>query len=119
MKMFKGLGNMASMLKQAQEMSGKMKEMQESLANLKVEGSAGGGMVVVEASGQKKILSVKIEEGLLESNDQEMLQDLIVAATNQALTKAEEKAAEEMSKLTGGMNLPGLDDALSQLGLGQ
>lgn len=116
--MFKGLGNMASMMKQAQEMSGKMKEMQENLGKLKVEGSAGGGMVVVEASGHQKIISVKIENDLLESNDKEMLEDLIAAATNQALDKAKESAKEEMSKMTGGLNLPGLEDAMSQLGLG-
>ncbi len=116
--MFKGLGNMASMMKQAQEMQGKMKEMQESLGSLKVEGSAGGGMVVVEASGHQKILSIRIEEELIGTDDKEMLEDLITAATNQALDKAKELAAEEMAKLTGGMDLPGLGDAMSQLGLG-
>lgn len=117
--MFKGLGNMASMMKQAQEMQGKMKEIQEGLGSLKVEGSSGGGMVVVEASGHQKVLSIKIEKELINSDDSEMLGDLIIAATNQALDKAKELAAEEMSKLTGGMNLPGLDDAMSQLGLGK
>ncbi len=116
--MFKGLGNMASMMKQAQEMQGKMKEMQESLGSLKVEGSAGGGMVVVEASGPRKILSIRIEEELIGTDDKEMLEDLITAATNQALDKAKELAAEEMAKLTGGMDLPGLGDAMSKLGLG-
>jgi nucleoid-associated protein EbfC len=116
--MFKGLGNMASMMKQAQEMQGKIKEMQESLGSLKVEGSAGGGMVVVEASGHQKILSIRIEEELIGTDDKEMLEDLITAATNQALDKAKELAEEEMAKLTGGMDLPGLGDAMSQLGLG-
>ena len=116
--MFKGIGDIASMLKQAREMQGRMQEMQESLAKRRVEGTAGGGMVNVEASGQQKILGIRIEESLLESQDREMLEDLLVAATNQALDKAREAAAEEMSQVTGNLDLPGLGDALSKLGLG-
>ena len=113
--MFKGLGNIASLMKQAQEMQGRMTEIQESLGRLRVEGSAGGGMITVEANGQQKILAVRIEQSLLESDDREMLEDLVVAATNQALEKARETAAQEMSKLTGEINIPGLNEVLSKI----
>lgn len=122
--MFGNLGNLASMLKQApemlrqaQEMQAKMGEMRDGLGKIRVEGIAGGGMVKVTASGQQKILSVVVEQSLLHSGDQEVLEDLLVAAVNQALDKAREAAAEEMGKLTGDMNLPGLSEALSKLGL--
>lgn len=116
--MFKKIANIASMVKQAQQMQGRMAEMQESLANLKVEASAGGGMVKVEANGQQKILGVQIEASLMESNDTEMIEDLMVAAVNQALDKARETAAEEMAKITGDLNVPGLSDALEQMSPG-
>ena len=115
--MLKGIGNLAAIFKQAQQFQGKMSEMQENLGQVRVEGQAGGGMVTVEASGHQKILNIRVEESLLESNDREMLEDLLVAAVNQALDKAKEAAAEEMSKMTGDMNLPGLDDALAKFGL--
>ncbi len=116
--MFKGLGNITSMLKQAQEMQGKMSEMQASLADVRVEGTAGGGMVVVEANGQQKVLGVRIEDSLMADQDKEMLEDLICAATNQAMDKAKEAAAQKMAEITSGMDVPGLGDALSKLGLG-
>ncbi len=116
--MFKGLGNVASFLKQAQAMQGRVAELQESLGKLRVEGIAGGGMVKVEASGQQKVMAVHVEQSLLETGDREMLEDLLVAATNQALDKAKDAAAQEMSKLTGEIDLPGLGDALSKMGLG-
>jgi DNA-binding YbaB/EbfC family protein len=115
--MLKGIGNLASIFKQAQQLQGRMSEIQENLGQLRVEGQAGGGMVTVEASGHQKILNIRVEEALLESNDREMLEDLLVAAVNQALDKAKDAATEEMSKMTGEMNLPGLDDALSKFGL--
>ncbi len=116
--MFKGLGNLASLMKQAQEMQGRMGEMKESLADIRVQGSAGGGMVTIEASGQQSILGCRIDETLLEAGDREMLEDLLVGAVNQALEKAKEAAAQEMAKVTGDLNLPGLGDALSKMGLG-
>ena len=115
--MLKGLGNLASIWKQAQQFQGRMGEMQEKLGQLRVEGQAGGGMVTVEASGHQKILNIRVEESLFESGDREMLEDLVVAAVNQALEKAKDTAAEEMSKMTGEMNIPGLDEALSKFGL--
>ena len=100
------------------EMQGRISEVQGSLARLRVQGNAGGGMVTVESNGQRRILACKIEESLFESGDQEMVEELVVAAVNQALDKAREAEAEEMGKITGGLGLPGLGEALSKLGLG-
>ena len=116
--MFKGLGNIASVLKQARELQQRMEEVQEALGRLRVEGHSGGGMVTVEATGQQRIVGVRIDPSLVQSGDQEMLEDLLVAACNQALDKARQAAADEMGKLTGGLELPGMQEALSKLGLG-
>ena len=116
--MLKGLGNLASLMKNAQEMQSRMSAMQENLGKIRAEGTAGGGMVTVEVTGKQHIVSCKIEQSLIDDGDREMLEDLIVAATNQALKKVQEATATEMAGLTGDMNLPGLGDALSQLGLG-
>lgn len=113
--MFKKIGNIFSMMKQAQEMQGRMSEMQEKLAHVRVEGSAGGGLVSVEANGQQKILNVTLDDSLLQDADKEMLEDLLVGAVNNAIDKAREAAAAEMAKLTEGLDLPGLDDALAKL----
>jgi DNA-binding YbaB/EbfC family protein len=114
--MFKGLGNMASLLKQAQEMQGRVRELQERLGTLRIDGTAGGGMVTVTVSGQQKVLACKIEPELLA--DADVLQDLVVAATNQALDHAREVAQKELAELSGGMDLPGLGDALGKMGFG-
>ncbi len=116
--MFKALGNFASMLKQASAMKGKMAEMQEKLAGVRVEGSAGGGLITVEASGHQKITAIRVDPSLLKEDDREMLEDLLAAAVNQALDKAKAAAAREMAELTGGMNLPGFDDMLKELNPG-
>jgi nucleoid-associated protein EbfC len=113
--MFKKIGNIFSLVKQAQEMQGRMGEMQETLKHVRVEGTAGGGMVTVEANGQQKVLHVRIEDSLLTDGDKEMLEDLLVGAVNSALDKAREAAAEEMAKITGDLNLPGLDEAMERL----
>ncbi len=114
--MFKGLGQLASLMKSAQEIQGRMKDMQETLRRLKIEASAGGGMVTVEMNGQQQLLNCRIEKSLLESGDGELVEELVVAAVNAALDKVKQAAAEEMSKLAGGMEIPGLNDALAQLG---
>jgi nucleoid-associated protein EbfC len=114
--MFKGLGQLASLMKSAQEIQGRMKDMQETLRRLKIEASAGGGMVTVEMNGQQQLLNCRIEKSLLESGDGEMVEELVVAAVNAALDKVKQTAAEEMSKLAGGMEIPGLNEALAQLG---
>lgn len=116
--MFKGLANLGSMMKQAAEMKGKMDEMQENLKRLRVSGSSGGGMINVEVNGQFQVLNCKIDPSLLQDGDQEMLEDLIVSAMNQAVEKAKLQAAEEMNKVTGGLDLPGMQDMLSKFGLG-
>ena len=116
--MFKGLANIASLMKQAQEMQGRMADMQEHLRRQHVEGAAGGGMVTVQMNGQQQMLSCRIEPSLMQSGDREMIEDLTVAAVNQALERSKELAAQELSKLTGGMNLPGMGDLMSKMGLG-
>ena len=117
--MFKELGQFASLMKQAQGIQGKMAESKERLANLQCEGEAGAGMVRVTVAGTMRILACKIDPGLFQSGDKEMLEDLIVAATNQALEKLIEKQAQEMSAITGGLNLPGMSDVLAGMGLGK
>lgn len=116
--MFDQLKNLGNMMQQAQQMQGRMKEAKDKVAELRVEGIAGGEMVKVTASGDMKILSIHIDPSLLESQDAEMLEDLVASATNQALQKAKEAAASAMSEVAGGMNIPGLNDALSKMGLG-
>ncbi len=101
----KGMGNM---LKQAQKLQGKMAKMQEELAQKTVEASAGGGMVKVIANGQQKVVSIEIEKEVVDPEDVDMLQDLVLAAVNDALTRAQEMMTSEMGKLTGGLNIPGL-----------
>ncbi len=100
-------GGMANLMKQAQKMQQKMAEAQEKLGEVTVEGSSGGGMVTVKANGKQEVLSVKIEEEVMD-DDVEILEDLIVAAVNQALSKANEAAQEKMNEAAGGMlgNLP-------------
>jgi len=114
----KGLGDIASMMKQASEMQGRLAEAKEKVADVRVEGIAGGEMVKVEATGEMRILSISIEPSLMETGDREMIEELVTAATNQALQKAKEAAAATMSDVASGMNIPGLNDALSKLGMG-
>lgn len=101
-------GNMNNMLKQVQKMQKQMEEMQGELEQKEVEASAGGGAVVVKVNGKKEVLDIVIQPAVVDPDDIEMLQDLILAAANEALRKAEEMMSREMGKLTGGMNIPGL-----------
>ena len=101
----KGMGKM---MKQAQQLQSKMLKLQEEMADKTVETSSGGGMVKVVANGRQQILSIQIEQEVVDPDDVEMLQDLILAAINDALIKSQEIATQEMSKLTGGLNIPGL-----------
>ncbi|MFZ3591684.1 YbaB/EbfC family nucleoid-associated protein [Bacillus sp. DJP31] len=103
-----GMGNMGNMMKQMQKMQKQMAKAQEELGEKRIEGSAGGGMVTVIASGNKEILDVIIKEEVVDPEDIEMLQDLIVAATNDALKKVEELTNNTMGQFTKGMNMPGL-----------
>ena len=101
----KGMGNM---MKQAQKLQSKMLKMQEELAERTVETSAGGGMISVVANGRQQLVSITIDKEVVDPDDVEMLQDLVLAAVNDALNKAQEMVAGEMGKLTGGFNIPGL-----------
>ena len=101
----KGMGNM---MKQAQQLQAKMLRLQEELAQKTVEASAGGGMVKVVANGRQQIISVEIEKEVVDPEDVDMLQDLVQAAVNDALTKSQDMVQAEMGKLTGGLNIPGL-----------
>ncbi|MDO8957338.1 MAG: YbaB/EbfC family nucleoid-associated protein [Pseudomonadota bacterium] len=103
--MTKGFGNL---VRQAQQLQAKMLKVQEEMATRTAEASAGGGMVTAVANGKQELLSIKVEKEVINPEDVEMLQDLIVAAVNAALKKAQEMVAEEMKKLTGGINIPGL-----------
>ncbi len=100
--------DLGSIMKQAQKIQTQMAQMQEELAGRTVEASAGGGMIAVVANGKQEIVSVKIEPEVIDAGDREMLQDLVVAAVNEALRKAQEMVSEEMKKITGGLNIPGL-----------
>ncbi|MFO7816393.1 MAG: YbaB/EbfC family nucleoid-associated protein [Thermodesulfobacteriota bacterium] len=99
---------MNDLLRQAQMMQKKMAKMQEELNTKEVEASSGGGMVRVRANGSKEILEISIDPSVVDPEEISMLQDLILAATNEALKKAKEMVESEMSQLTGGMNIPGM-----------
>lgn len=98
--------NFGNLMKQAQEMQAKMEEMQERLAEVDVTGTAGGGMVTVTMNAKSEMRAVKIDPSLFNAEDAEVVEDLIVAACNDAKAKAEASMQEEMAKITGGLNLP-------------
>ncbi len=113
--MFKGIANIASLMKQASQMGGKLQSINEELKAQQVTGSAGGGMIELDMNGLSEAKACRIDPSLVKEGDRELLEDLIVAAVNQAVTKSRELHAGAMKNLAGGMNLPGLDDALSQM----
>jgi len=100
--------NLAGMMKQAQKLQAKMVEMQAELGNRTVSAQAGGGMVEAVVNGRQELVSLRIDPEVAVPDDVEMLQDLILAAVNEALNRSREMMAAEMSKLTGGMQIPGL-----------
>jgi DNA-binding YbaB/EbfC family protein len=108
----KGIPNMGNLLKQAQQFQSKMAKLQEELASQTVESSAGGGMVTVVVNGRQEILSIRIDPEVVDPDDPEMLQDLIMAAVNDGLSRARDMMNEEMGKLTKGLNIPGLSGLL-------
>jgi len=115
---FKGLGNLANLgaiMKQAQEMGSKMQALEEELKTKRATGAAGGGLVEVEVNGHAEVLAVRIDPALVEKGDREMIEDLLPAAINVARQKANELRAQAMASLTGGMQVPGLQEALAQL----
>ena len=116
--MFKGLGNLANLgtiVKQAQEMGTKMQALTEELRTRRTTGAAGGGLVEVDMNGLAEVLAVRIDASLTDNGDREMIEDLLPAAINAASQKAKELHAEAMKEITGGMNLPGLQETLGQL----
>jgi DNA-binding YbaB/EbfC family protein len=100
--------DLRDMLKQAQEMQARLAKLQDELAGRTVEASSGGGMVTVVANGRQEILSVRIEKEVVSPEEIDLLQDLVRAAVNEALSRSREMMAAEMAKITGGMDLPGL-----------
>ena len=102
------MAGLGEIMKQAQRLKAEMDRLQAEAATKTVEGSAGGGMVTVVANGKGDLLAVKIDPEVARGEDLEMLQDLVVAAVNDALRRARELLAQEVSRLTGGLNLPGL-----------
>lgn len=100
--------NMNQMMKQVKKMQQQMEKAQEELKNKTVEASAGGGVVSVVANGHKEIISINIKEEVVDPEDIEMLQDLILAAVNDALKQADKLAAQDLGKYTNGLNMPGL-----------
>lgn len=101
-------GGIGNIMKQAQQMQRRMAQLQEELASKQVEASAGGGMVTAVVSGKQQLLALKIDPAAVDPEDVEMLQDLVTAAVNEAIKQSQQLASEEMGKLTGGMNIPGL-----------
>lgn len=111
--MFKNLNGLAQLLKNASSMGEKAKEMKEQLANEIVVGTAGGDMVTVEVSGVGEVKRLRLSPELVEKNDVELIEELVPAALNEALTKVRAMTVEKMREMTGGIDLPGLDDALA------
>ena len=101
----KGFGNM---MKEAQKLQAQMEKMQEEIGKKTVEATAGGGMVTVEVNGRQELLSIKIDREVINPDDAQMLEDLVLAACNEALRKSRELMQQELGKLTGGLKIPGL-----------
>ena len=104
-----GKGNLGNMMKQVQKMQAQMEQIQAELKQTQVEGTAGGGIVTAIVNGKQDLLEIKIDPEVVDPEDVEMLQDLVVAAVNQARQKAQELQSERMSALTGGLNIPGMN----------
>ena len=103
-----GMGNMGGLMKQAQKFQQQMEEMQKDLVNKQFEASVGGGAVTAIANGKRQLVEVRIKPEVVDPDDVEMLEDLIMSACNEALKKAEDETNNEMGKLTGGLNMPGM-----------
>ena len=110
--MFKGLGNFASLLKQAQQMGSRIQAVNEELRGKRATGSAGAGMVEAEVDGLGQVLRITIDPALIERKDRELIEDLVPAAINAAIAKSKELHAEALRGLTGGIDLPGMKEAL-------
>lgn len=113
--MFKNLNGLAAMLRNASSMGERVKEMRESLAAETATGASGGDMIYVEISGVGEVKKLRISPELLAKNDAELIEELIPAAMNEALTKVRAMHIEKMKEVTGGIDLPGLEDALANM----
>lgn len=113
--MFKGLSNLSSLIKQAQQIGGQMHNLREQMKDRHVSGTAGGGMVEIEVNGLLEVRRCRIDEGLIAQGDRELIEDLVAAAVNQAVTKGKQLHAEAIKELTGGLELPGVQDFLAKL----
>lgn len=106
--MFGNAGNMGNMMKKVQKLQADMAKLQEDLKTRTLDATAGGGAVKITVNGEKQVLSVKIDPAAVDPEDMEMLEDMIMAAVNEAIKKVDDLMAQEMGKLTGGMKLPGM-----------
>lgn len=111
---FEGLSNLGTLLKQAREIGGKLHGMTEELRTKRATGSAGGGMVEVEVNGLAEVISCRIDPELVRQGDRELIEDLVTTAVNQALAKAKQLHAEAIKSMTGGVELPGLNEAMGK-----
>ena len=116
--MFKGLGNLASIMRQASQINEKMQAMNDQLKSLRATGNAGGGMVEAEVNGLGEVLRLTIDPLLVERGQREMIEDLVPAAVNAAVLKAKQLHVEAMKSMTEDLDLPGLDEALGRIGGG-
>ncbi|GAB6166231.1 YbaB/EbfC family nucleoid-associated protein [Thermostilla marina] len=113
--MFKGLSGLSalgSILRNAGEIGERMKKMSDRLREMRLQSSAGGGMVEIETNGLLEVLSVKLDPELVARQDRELMEDLLVGAMNQAIAKAKQAHAEEIRAMTNGLEIPGLDQAM-------
>jgi DNA-binding YbaB/EbfC family protein len=116
-KSLSNLANIGALMKQAQELGGRMQALQDELKSKRVTGAAGGGLVEVDVNGLGEALAVRIDPTLVEKGDREMIEDLLPAAFNSAAAKAKQQYAEAMQSLTGGLPLAGLQDAMPELNI--
>ena len=113
--MFKGLSNLGALLRQAQQISGQVQNLSEQLKGRRATGTAGGGMVEIEVNGLLDVLRCRIDEQMIAQGDRELIEDLVVAAMNQAVAKGKQLHSEALKEMTGDMELPGLQEALAKV----
>ena len=112
--MFKGLGNLTSLLQQAREIGGKVQNLSEELRQQRVVGAAGGGMVEIELNGLMEVLACRIDPQLVEQRDRELLEDLVATAVGQAITKGKQLHTDSLKSMTGGLEIPGIQQMLGK-----
>jgi DNA-binding YbaB/EbfC family protein len=116
---FGGLGNLASLMRQAQQIGGRLEGLNEALRGKRAVGSAGGGLVEIEVNGLQEVLNCRIDPEIFKQGDRELVEDLVRAATNDAIAKARQFHGDAMKELLGGADMPGLTEALNRLTGGQ